>query len=107
MSVVESPVYPFLVSVSVTVIIVARLSSLTLRVAALVRPAFNMDIHLVTVEVGFIHEAFTTVSAEISLFGVVFMCRCQMSLEVLDNFPTEMTGLWIVNSDVVLLFVLF
>ena len=95
----------FLVSVPVPVIIVSRLSPVAVRVAALVWPAFYMDIHHVAVLSGFIHEAFTTFRTEKPFVGVVFMNCCQVSLEVLDSFPTELTSLWVVNPVVVLLFV--
>ena len=94
--------YPFLVSVPVPVIIVAWLSSIAVRVAALVWPAFDMDIHHVAFQGGFIHKPFTTVRAEKPF--VVFVNCCQMSLEVLDSLPTVLTGFRIVHPDVVLFF---
>ena len=99
--------YPLLVSVSVTVIIVARLPSLTVRVATLVRPALYMDIHHVAIQAGLCHEAFTTVRTEKPLVGVLLMCCGQMELEALDSFPTELAGLRVVNSEVVLSLVPF
>ena len=107
MSVVQSPVYLFLVSVPVSRVVVARLSPLTLGVATLVRPAFYMDIHHVAVEAGLCHEAFTTVWTEKPLAGVVLMCCGLVELEVLDSLSTELAGLGIVNFEVVAFFVHF
>ena len=107
MSVEQSAVDLFLVSVPVSGVIVARLSPLTLEVATLVRPAFYMDTHHVAAQGRFIHEAFTTVGTEESLVGVVLVCGGQMELQVLDNFPTQPAGLWVVNSGLVSLLVIF
>ena len=107
MSVEQSAVDLFLVSVPVSGVIVARLSPLTLEVATLVRPAFYMDTHHVAAQGRFIHEAFTTVGTEKPLVGVVLMCGGQMEVQVLDNFPTQPAGLWVVNSGLVSLLVIF
>ena len=50
--------------VPVTSVIVSRLPFLTVREAALVGPALDMDIYLVRVHVGFIYEPLTAVRTE-------------------------------------------
>ena len=93
-----------LVRVPVALVIISRLSPGTLEVATLVRPSLDVDVHLVVTEGGDVYKSFTTVRAEESFLRIITVNYFHVSLELLETFATNVAGLRIVRSIIVIRF---
>ena len=69
----------------------------TVRVPTLVRPALDMNVHLVTAQTCPVQEPFSTVRAEKPILGVVHVHVLSVPLQVLEGLVAEGAELGVVD----------